>query len=52
MSFDIGESCLAISKHGLVDVPTIEDVVAARKDSFNFVHQSQFHVCAQDLKNQ
>jgi hypothetical protein len=38
LPFDIGETCLAISKNVLVDVPTTEDVVAAWEDSCNPVH--------------
>jgi len=38
LPLDIGEACLTISKNVLVDVPTTEDVVAAREDSCNPVH--------------
>ncbi len=38
LPLDIGKACLAINKNVFVDVPTIEDVVAAREDSCNPVH--------------
>ncbi|CAK9274823.1 unnamed protein product [Sphagnum jensenii] len=38
LPLDIGEACLAISNNVLVDVPTTEDVVAAREDSCNLIH--------------
>jgi hypothetical protein len=38
LALNIEEACLAISKNVLVDVPAIEDVVAAREDLCNPVH--------------
>jgi len=38
LPLDIGETCLVTSKNVFVDVPTIEDVVAAQEDSCNPVH--------------
>ncbi len=38
LPLNIGEACLAISENVLVDVPALEDVVAAREDLCNPIH--------------
>jgi hypothetical protein len=38
LPLNIGEACFAISKNVLIDVPTTEDVVAARENSCNPIH--------------
>jgi hypothetical protein len=38
LPFNIGKTCLAISKNVLIDVPATEDVVVAQEDSCNPIH--------------